>query len=97
MNDLNSVLIEGTVFQKLGFHSVGGVAECDLVLACKRYSESDGEDTLLFEIRTYGGLAERCHKDLEEGRGIRVAGRLEQELFKNPWSKICIVAERVEF
>ena len=54
----------------------------------------------LFDIRVFGKQAEACSEHLTEGRGVRIVGRLKQELVGDDGdvrSNVFIIAEHVEF
>ena len=87
MNNLNTVLIEGTLTRDPESKSLSaGVNYCRLAIANNRYyCDAHGEwkqETSFFYIYVYGAVAEACIKRLRKGRGIRVTGRLKQ----NTWT-----------
>jgi len=93
MNDLNSVLMEGTV--KSISTGLTSKDRLNFIIESKRYCKKVEEietETSDFDIAVYGQLATTCFEHLDEGRGVRVVGRLEQE-----HGGIIIVAEHVEF
>ena len=104
MNNLNSVLVEGTLVQKPDFRfTAKGFSVCNFTIASNRFYHN-GEDlekeVNFLDVETWGKLAEPC-RIKEKGQGVRVVGRLKQDRWlgqdgKNH-SKISIVAEHVEF
>lgn len=106
MNQLNTILIEGNITRDPEVHiSSSGVKICKIPIAVNRfYKNSAGEninEVSYFDIETYRTMADYCEKESEKGRGVRVKGRLKQ----NRWdssdgktnSRICIIAENIEF
>ena len=104
MNNLNSVLVEGKVSEKPKKINNG-----DSPTVCMFYIESNLlykkndeqiKETSKFEIEVWGKLAETCIDCLQEGRGVRVVGRLKQEIIEIKsvnFTKIKILAEHVDF
>ncbi len=104
MNNLNSVLIEGTLT-----HDPKMVIEnnsktiTEFFISSKRNYKQDDEyhkEVSLFDIRVFGKQAEACSEYLTEGRFIRIVGRLKQELIgddEDVKSNVFIIAEHVEF
>ena len=110
MNNLNSVLIEGTLARdpELRYQPSNGNAQgeplCTLVLASARTYKHNGErveEVSFIESAVPGKLGEVCAEHLTKGRGIRVVGRLKQERWEDgdgyAREKFVIVAEHVEF
>jgi single-strand DNA-binding protein len=105
MNALNSILIEGNVINDaIVRETPTGSLVCNFSIASNRFYRKDDEteqETSIFEIETWGKLAESCGKNCSQLRGVRVVGRIKQ----NKWtdsegknqSKIIIVADHVEF
>jgi single-strand DNA-binding protein len=99
--DLNSILLEGKLRGGLILHADG---VCAFVLESKR-SRKEGEktetDVFYFNVETSGKLAEVCSEYLKDGRGVRVVGRLVQELRPDKKcdlrSRVLVKAEHVEF
>jgi single-strand DNA-binding protein len=106
MNSMNNLIIEGNVTEKPKLEILcNGTKFCSVNIAVFRsYRNSAGdfeEEISYFDIITYGKMAEVCSTDCEQGRGIRVVGRLKQEKWTDDngkaHSKIAVVAEHVEF
>ena len=86
MNNLNSVIIEGTVKTKKS--SQGGL---DISLSVLRFSTA-GKEENVFCICTTGAIAERCEDRCKEGTQMRVVGRLQQTD-----NGVVVFAEHIEF
>ena len=105
MNNLNSILIEGTLTRDADFRNTAkGTAVCNFSLATNRFYKQDNgmeKEVSFFDVESWSKLAEICREKACKGRGVRVVGRLKQERWngndgKNK-SKVVIVAEHVEF
>lgn len=100
MNDLNSVLIEGTVITEPYLSVIEGSSKCHFRMESLRYDKIDGaicEERNDFDIVTRGHQAEIYYEYLKKGRGVRVVGRLSTQLAIAPKYPVYIVAEHVEF
>jgi len=105
MNNLNSLLIEGTLTKDPVFRQTAkGTAVCNFSLASNRFYKQDTgmeKEVSFFDVETWSKLAEACHEKGRKGRGVRVVGRLRQDRWNGTdgktHSKIVIVAEHVEF
>jgi single-strand DNA-binding protein len=103
VNQLNSILIEGDLTQDPVLKELQkGPTVCSFSLASKRFCRQGDEiveEVSYFDIETIGKLADSCGIQLKKGRGVRIVGRLRQELEdfdgKNI-SRVYIVAEHVE-
>ncbi len=104
MNNLNSVLIEGVLKQdpKMVIED-NGRTTAELTISSERnYKQNDEyhKEVSLFDIRVFGRQAEVCSEHLTKGRGVRIVGRLKQELVGDDGdvrSNVFIIAEHVEF
>lgn len=106
MNNLNSIIVEGNVVRAPEIRKTpNGVKICKVSIAVNRsYKNANGEfanEVSYFDVETYRSLAEKCEKNCEKGRGLRVVGRLKQNRWKTTDGKamthIDIIAEHVEF
>lgn len=105
MNNLNSVLVEGKLIRNpLLKHTGRGIAICTFSIASERFCNSDTgvkKEVSIFDVETWGKLAEACYNQGKKGRGLRVVGRLKQERWTGEdgkaHSKVTVVAEHVEF
>lgn len=106
MNNLNSILLEGTVSKAPEMKILpAGSRVCHFEVETARYfKDKAGElekEVSPFRIEAWGKLAESCDETLDIGRGVRIVGRLKA----NRWtdargeahSEVVIVAEHVEF
>ena len=85
MNSLNQVIIEGNVVRQPEKKTCkNGSFMCRVPIAVNRYyKDKNGEyvdDVSFFDISTFGSLSETCEKWCLKGRGIRVVGRLKQNV-----------------
>jgi single-strand DNA-binding protein len=105
MNNLNSVLIEGNMVRDpLTRSTQKGMPVCHFSIASNRYYRQDSnfeKETGFFDVEAWGRLIDTCVSQGHKGRGVRVVGRLRQGRWvgddgKNH-SKVCIVAEHVEY
>lgn len=89
--NLNSLIIEGSL--KTG-NREGTCFEFVLITNRTTRTTTGGKMNVKasFDVLTYGKLADICEEKFEQGRGIRIVGRLD-----NRDSKVVIVAEHVEF
>ncbi|GHT67824.1 hypothetical protein FACS1894110_14070 [Spirochaetia bacterium] len=104
MNNLNSILVEGTLVEKPAFQDTRGKSFCTFTIASNRfYKKHKGieKEVSHFEVEAFGKVAENTHNLGHEGRGVRVVGRLQQKKWNDSkgkeQSKIVIVAEHIEF
>jgi single-strand DNA-binding protein len=105
MNNLNSILLEGTLTKDPVLRSTtNGTAICNLSIATNRFykqANNTEKEVSFFDVETWSKLAENCNNLGSKGRGCRVVGRLKQERWNDsdgkPRSKVIIVAEHVEF
>ncbi len=104
MNNLNSVLIEGTLTQdpKMAIENNGKTITEFSISSKRDYKQNEEyhKEVSLFDIRVFGKQAEACNEYLTEGRCVRIVGRLKQELRgddEDVRSNVFIIAEHVEF
>jgi single-strand DNA-binding protein len=105
MNNLNSILIEGSLVKDAVVRStVNGTPVCNFSIATNRhYKQANNmeKEVSFFDVETWSKLAENCSNLGRKGRGCRVVGRLKQERWNDSAgkarSKVVIVAEHVEF
>jgi len=105
MNNLNSILIEGTLTKDPVFRlTAKGTPVCTFSMASNRFYKQDTgmeKEVSFFDVESWSKLAEACRDKGCKGRGVRVVGRLRQDRWNGTdgktHSKIVIVAEHVEF
>ena len=81
MNDLNSVLIEGTVIKRDELINKDGTTVCCFSIASNRYFKKDDcfeKEILVTNIEVLSKLAENTYNMLYKGRNVRIVGRLKQ-------------------
>jgi single-stranded DNA-binding protein len=93
MNDLNSVLIEGTLTDDPTFAETDqNGATCRFTVVTTRTTRDGNTHQSHLTVETADHLARRCGEHLERNRGVRVVGCLvETDL------TLVIQAEHVEF
>ena len=93
MNDLNSVLIEGTLADDpTANNNEGNDPLCRFIVETRRTNRAGLTRTYSFTVEAKGRLASNCTEHLRAGRGVRVVGSLAEEN-----SAAVIQAEHVEF
>ena len=106
MNNINQVIVEGNVVRQPEKHEYpNGIKVCKVPIAVNRYYKNQNgesqEEVSFFDVAAFGNMAEMCEKWCPKGRGIRVVGRLKQNMWKSEdgksHSKIEIIAEHVDF
>jgi single-strand DNA-binding protein len=105
MNNLNSILVEGTLVRDpLMKTTAKGTPLCTFSIASNRFYKQDcgfEKEVSYFDVETWSKVAESCNNLGRKGRGVRVVGRLKQDRWNDaegkPRSKVSIVAEHVEF
>ncbi|MDR3301734.1 MAG: single-stranded DNA-binding protein [Spirochaetaceae bacterium] len=105
MNNLNSILLEGNLVRDPLFRTTAkGTSLCTFSLASNRFFKQESgleREVSYFDVETWSKLADNCKTLGRKGRGVRVVGRLKQERWNGSdgksHSKICIIAEHVEF
>ena len=105
MNDINSVILEGTVNGNVIFYKTKNNTVCELLIAVKRFykneNDEQSEEISHFVVIAYGNIAKFCHDRAKNGMGIRVVGRLKENHYfdsdNNKHSKIVVLAEHIEY
>ncbi len=102
MNNLNSVLLEGTCVSKPVVEAVADSqkALCSFVIESVRNERGGDKEVSVFEIETHGRLAGSLRQSITEGRSLRIVGRMKQIRWKDEageeQSTIRVIAEHVE-
>jgi single-strand DNA-binding protein len=105
MNSLNSGILEGNVVRKPELRQTPkGTPVAKVGVAVHRWYRSNEElvkEVSFFNVDAWGALANLCAEKCDQGRGIRVVGRLKQERWVDQEGKnrstVTVVAEHVEF
>jgi single-strand DNA-binding protein len=98
MNNLNSVLIEGTLTENaVCGKEIDGITNASFSIESHRYYQKADEvgvekKTTTIYVSATGKLADGVAKSGKKGRGVRVVGRLAQTA-----NTLIIEAEHVEF
>ena len=99
MNDLNSVLIEGKINGDIETKTIDGIKTCILWIKSIRFSGSKKEISY-FKIEATGKLAEILLIEGNDNRGLRIVGRLKQNILEkndNLKSETVIIREHIEY
>lgn len=106
MNALNSLILEGNIEgEALMTTATTGVKVIYFTIAANRfYKNAAGEnvtETSRFEVECYGEGYAKLLQHFENGRGVRLVGRLKQKCWKDEegksYSKLIVIAEHIEF
>ncbi len=106
MNQLNSLILEGNVVKHGKLEKpLNGFCVLKFSVSVIRFKKnSEGEDITeisYFDIEAYGKIAEKCEKEISNGKTVRIVGRLKQNIWNdennNKHSKVFIIAEHIEF
>jgi single-strand DNA-binding protein len=105
MNNINSVMLEGNMVRDPSLKSTpNGTPVCTFSLAINRYFKQESEkepEVSFFDVETWSQVAENCYNQGHKGLGVRIMGRLKQNRWSDTngknHSRVCIVAEKVEF
>lgn len=99
MNQLNSIILEGTITDV----KIDGNV-CAFTLATNHvYKNADGKndvETSYIECKAFGSMSAFCENILEVNKIARIVGRITQERWKDSTGKTCskiyVVCEHVE-
>lgn len=96
MNNLNSILLEGTVSGKPGVNGRGETKRCSFVVSSLRYLREEGKvkerETRVWIIIHNPNMVKAAIENAYDGRGMRVVGRIADD-----GEGIYIEAEHVEY
>ena len=93
MNELNSVLLEGTLTNDpTANNTEDNGPVCRFLMETNRTHRGGLTRTYAFTVEAKGRLASNCTEHLRAGRGVRVVGSLAEEN-----SVAVIQAEHIEF
>lgn len=102
MNQLNSIIIEGTCIRDSQCSNIlEGMKKAEVTIEVTRNVYGSNEvEKYYFDIEAYGNLADALSRSAVRGRGVRVVGRLKQSSWQDGekiYKIISIVAEHIEF
>lgn len=104
MNQINCLVIEGNIAEKVSVSEVNGLKTATMPIAVSRfYKDADGkrcEEVSYFDVDCYGLMADIAEKYAAKGRAVSVVGRMAQKRYKvdgKDASKVYIIAEKIEF
>lgn len=95
MNQLNSLILEGTVTKDAVYED----KKASFSISVSRYYRDTngeaGETKSYFDIEVGGVLAEKLYSKLKEGRGVRIVGQLRSRIVDDT-HKVYVLAEHIE-
>lgn len=105
MNNLNTVLVEGLLTRDPERQPLTSeTSMCRMSIANNRYYANKNrewkQETSFFTVIVFGNVAEACLNNMKKGRGIRVVGRLKQQIWEKGGIRretVVIYAEHIEF
>ncbi len=106
MNQLNSIILEGNLVRDpVLSEPAAGFKVCKFTIGVNRFYKNRNDEATqevsFFEVEGFGKLAEYCQKKATKGRGVRIVGRLKQDLWKDSngkqQNKVYVVAEHIEY
>ena len=95
MNQLNSLILEGTVTKDAVYENKKALFSISVSRYYKDTNGEGGEVKSYFDIETGGVLAEKLHSKLKKGRGVRIVGRLASRDVEGN-RKVYVYAEHIE-
>ena len=105
MNDLNSLIIEGTIIQQPTVTTavtgqIAGRMEISVSRTYKNYAGAEVTETEEYPVECFGQLAEFVRTKINEKDKVRVVGRLKMNKWKDTDGKkhksFVVLAEHVE-
>ena len=103
MNQLNSIILEGTV-KSVSNTTTPSSSVLELTIGVTRtYNNARGNkmtEESVFTVCTYGAMAEIQARKAEKGIEVRIVGRLKQERWNEQGrecSRVIIIAEHIEY
>lgn len=107
MNQLNAIILEGNLVKDPDFKENAGKTGSNVAsftIGVNRKSKSPSGETIdevsYFDIETWGAMADNIKQSAKKGQGVRVVGRLKQDVWEDNGvkkSRIKVVAEHVEY
>lgn len=106
MNQLNSLILEGNLAKDpVIYEPAAGFKVCKFALGVNRFYKNKKDEGVnevsFFDVEAYGKSAEVCMQIAKKGRGVRIVGRLKQDVWKDDagktTSKVYVIAEHIEY
>lgn len=103
MNQLNSLILEGTLVRNVEITEPDVPVASGMVSVIRHYKNhkgNDEEEYSIFEVVASDNLAKVFKEKGCKGRGVRIVGRLKQVRWHDSdgkeWSKVFVIAEHIE-
>jgi single-strand DNA-binding protein len=101
MNCLNSILLEGDCASEPGIVVTQKGDKCEFKVRSQRQDPEGQNEESTFGVEAYGRLAQTIAVTMKMGRGVRIVGRIKEDVTCDDKGLIqsCtkIIAEHVEF
>lgn len=100
MNNLNSVLLEGEIWDKCKFLEENGKCMASTIVKCERAVRNKEEEISFMTVIGYDNYALLMLDKCKIGRKVRIVGRLKQFFHKSDDGvhvNLVIVVEHIEF
>lgn len=95
MNQLNSLILEGTVTKSAVYENKKALFSISVSRYYTDTNGEGGETKSYFDVEVNGVLAEKLHSKMNEGRGVRIVGQLRSKTVENE-TKVYVLAEHIE-
>lgn len=95
MNQLNSLILEGTVTKSAVYEDKKASFSTSVSRCYKDTNGEGGETKSYFDIEVNGVIAEKLHSKLKEGRVVRIVGQLRSKGAEGN-RKVYVLAEHIE-
>lgn len=107
MNQLNAIILEGNLVKDPDFKENAGKTGSNVAsftIGVNRKSKTLSGETIeevsYFDVEAWGAMADSIKNSAKKGQGVRVVGRLKQDVWEDNGvkkSRIKVVAEHVEY
>lgn len=107
MNQLNAIILEGNLVKDPDFKENAGKTGSNVAsftIGVNRKSKTLSGETIeevsYFDVEAWGAMADSIKNFAKKGQGVRVVGRLKQDVWEDNGvkkSRIKVVAEHVEY
>ena len=95
MNQLNSLILEGTVTKDAVYEGKNASFSISVSRYYKDTNGEAGESKSYFDVEAGGIIAEKLHDKLKKGRGVRIVGQLRSNDVENK-RIVYVHAEHIE-